>query len=140
MDYEFKGFPLVASLSKMTKTQNNARYVENKLLSVILGEIAVATTGGGVLQAYLKTPKAQYFSGEVFDGRIIMGQKSTSFDFEEQDLKLQFPGSTQPRSLVEGTDYEIEEGQIVFKKKLSQTGSYKPVSYTHLTLPTKRIV
>ena len=127
MDYEFKGFPLVASLSKMTKTQNNARYVENKLLSVILGEIAVATTGGGVLQAYLKTPKAQYFSGEVFDGRIIMGQKSTSFDFEEQDLKLQFPGSTQPRSLVEGTDYEIEEGQIVFKKKLSQTGSYKLV-------------
>ena len=127
MDYEFKGFPLVASLSKMTKTQNNARYVENKLLSVILGEIAVATTGGGVLQAYLKTPKAQYFSGEVFDGRIIMGQKSTSFDFEEQDLKLQFPGSTQPRSLLEGTDYEIEEGQIVFKKKLSQTGSYKLV-------------
>ena len=75
----------------------------------------------------MKTPKAQYFSGEVFDGRIIMGQKSTSFDFEEQDLKLQFPGSTQPRSLVEGTDYEIEEGQIVFKKKLSQTGSYKLV-------------
>ena len=88
MDYEFKGFPLVASLSKMTKTQNNARYIENKLLSVILGEIAATTTGGGVLQAYLKTPKAQYFSGEVFDGSIIMGQKSTSFDFEEQDLKL----------------------------------------------------
>ena len=66
MDYEFKGFPLVASLSKMTKTQNNTRYIENKLLSVILGEIAVATTGGGVLQAYLKTPKAQYFSGKKF--------------------------------------------------------------------------
>ena len=81
MDYEFKGFPLVASLSKMTKTQNNTRYIENKLLSVILGEIAVATTGGGVLQAYLKTPKAQYFSGEVFDGSIIMGQKSSSFAF-----------------------------------------------------------
>ena len=125
MDYEFKGFPLVASLSKMTKTQNNARYIENKLLSVILGEIAATTTGGGVLQAYLKTPKAQYFSGEVFDGSIIMGQKSTSFDFEEQDLKLIYPGSTTPRDLVEDTDYEIIEGQIVFKKRLNTTGSYK---------------
>ena len=125
MDYEFKGFPLVASLSKMTKTQNNARYIENKLLSVILGEIAATTTGGGVLQAYLKTPKEQYFSGEVFDGSIIMGQKSTSFDFEEQDLKLIYPGSTTPRDLVEDTDYEIIEGQIVFKKRLNTTGSYK---------------
>ena len=125
MDYEFKGFPLVASLSKMTKTQNNARYIENKLLSVILGEIAATTTGGGVLQAYLKTPKAQYFSGEVFDGSIIMGQKSTSFDFEEQDLKLIYPGSSTPRDLIEDTDYEIIEGQIVFKKKLNTTGSYK---------------
>ena len=125
MNYEFKGFPLVASLSKMTKTQNNARYIENKLLSVILGEIAFATSGGGIVQAYLKTPKAQYFSGEVFDGRIIMGQRSSSFDFEEKDIKLQFPGSSQSRALVEGTDYEIEEGQIVLKKRLSQTGSYK---------------
>lgn len=125
MDYEFKGFPLVASLSKMTKTQNNARYIENKLLSVILGEIAFATSGGDIVQAYLKTPKAQYFSGEVFDGRIIMGQRSSSFNFEEKDIKLQFPGSSQSRALVEGTDYEIEEGQIVLKKRLSQTGSYK---------------
>ncbi len=125
MDYEFKGFPLVASLSKMTKTQNNTRYIENKLLSVILGEIAVATTGGGVLQAYLKTPKAQYFSGEVFDGSIIMGQKSSSFAFEDKDIKLTFPGSSQARDLIEGSDYEIFEGQIVFKKRLTQTGSYK---------------
>ena len=125
MDYEFKGFPLVASLSKMTKTQNNTRYIENKLLSVILGEIAVATTGGGVLQAYLKTPKAQYFSGEVFDGSIIMGQKSSSFAFEGQDIKLTFPGSSQARDLIEGSDYEISEGQIIFKKRLTQTGSYK---------------
>ena len=125
MDYEFKGFPLVASLSKMTKTQNNARYIENKLLSVILGEIAVSTTGGGVLQAYLDTPKAQYFSGEVFDGSIIMGQKSTSFVFEEQDIKLVYPGSNTPRDLEEDFDYEIIEGQIVFKKRLTATGSYK---------------
>ena len=124
MDYEFKGFPLVASLSKMTKTQNNARYLENKLLSVILGEIAVSTGGAGVLVAYLKTPKAQYFSGEVFDGRVIMGQKSTSFDFEDENLKLVLPNKSEQK-LVNGVDYDIEQGQIVFKKRLSRTGSYK---------------
>ena len=55
MDYEFKGFPLVASLSKMTKTQNNARYVENKLLSVILGEIAISPriTESNLFSTYL---------------------------------------------------------------------------------------
>ena len=31
LDYEFKGFPLIASLSKITKTHNNLRYIENKM-------------------------------------------------------------------------------------------------------------
>ncbi len=125
MDYEFKGFPLVASLSKMTKTQNNALYIENKLLSVILGEIASVVSGPMGLQAYLKTPKAQYFAGEIFDGNVIMGQKSSSFDFEDIDLQIIYPGSNQPRNLVEEQDFDVESGQILLKKRLNQTGNYK---------------
>ena len=125
MDYEFKGFPLVASLSKMTKTQNNALYIENKLLSVILGEIASVVSGPMGLQTYLKTPKAQYFAGEIFDGNVIMGQKSSSFDFEDIDLQIIYPGSNQPRNLVEEQDFDVESGQILLKKRLNQTGNYK---------------
>ena len=48
-----------------------------------------------------------------------MGQKSTSFVFEDQDIKLVYPGSSTPRDLEMDVDYEIIEGQIVFKKRLT---------------------
>ena len=42
-----------------------------------------------------------------------------------RDRKLTYPGSSTTRDLVEDTDYEIIAGQIVFKKRLNTTGSYK---------------
>jgi hypothetical protein len=45
LDYEFKGFPLIASLSKITKTHNNLRYIENKILNTALGNIRVSGPG-----------------------------------------------------------------------------------------------
>ena len=49
LDYEFKGFPLIASLSKITKTHNNLRYIENKILNTALGNIRVGGGGGGIV-------------------------------------------------------------------------------------------
>ena len=117
LEYEFKGFPLIASMAKMTKVQNDIRYMENKLLSAILGE------GVGTVVGYLLPSKQQNYAGEVFDGSLVMGQKSSNFSFGDVQLQLTYPNNNKV-NLTRNVDYDIEKGQIIFKKRLNLPGEY----------------
>ena len=117
LEYEFKGFPLIASMAKMTKIQNDIRYMENKLLSAILGE------GELPLVSYLLPSKQQNYAGEVYDGSLVMGQKSSNFSFGEVQLQLTYPNNNKV-NLTRNVDYDIEKGQIIFKKRLNLPGEY----------------
>ena len=117
LEYEFKGFPLIASMAKMTKVQNDIRYMENKLLSAILGE------GVGDVVSYLLPSKQQNYAGEVFDGSLVMGQKSSNFSFGDVQLQLTYPNNNKV-NLTRDVDYDIEKGQILFKKRLNLSGDY----------------
>ena len=124
LDYEFKGFPLIASLSKITKTHNNLRYIENKILNTALGNIRVGGGGGGIdgLVPILSQDQ-QFFTGQKFGGKIILSQKSDLQVFESINLFLKGPGNSR-RTLVEDVDFYVESGQIVFKNKISRAGLY----------------
>lgn len=117
LEYEFKGFPLIASMAKMTKIQNDIRYMENKLLSAILGE------GELPLVSYLLPSRQQNYAGEVYDGSLVMGQKSSNFSFGEVQLQLTYPNNNKV-NLTRNVDYDIEKGQIIFKKRLNLPGEY----------------
>ena len=123
LDYEFKGFPLIASLSKITKTHNNLRYIENKILNTALGNIRVSGPGDltGLIPTY--SQDKQYFTGKNFGGKIILAQKSELQVFESIDLTLKGPGNSN-RTLVEDVDFTVESGQIVFKNRISRPGLY----------------
>ena len=124
LDYEFKGFPLIASLSKITKTHNNLRYIENKILNTALGNIRVGGGGGGIdgLVPTLSQDK-QFFTGQTFGGKIILAQESELQVFESINLSLKGPGNFS-RTLVEDVDFYVESGQIVFKNRISRAGLY----------------
>ena len=117
LEYEFKGFPLIASMAKMTKIQNDIRYMENKLLSAILGE------GELPLVSYLLPSRQQNYAGEVYDGSLVMGQKSSNFSFGDVQLQLTYPNNNKV-NLTRNVDYDIEKGQIIFKKRLNLPGEY----------------
>ena len=123
LDYEFKGFPLIASLSKITKTHNNLRYIENKILNTALGNIRVSGPGDltGLIPTY--SQDKQYFTGKNFGGKIILAQKSELQVFESIDLTLKGPGNSST-PIVEDVDFTIESGQIVFKNRISRPGLY----------------
>ena len=120
LDYEFKGFPLIASLSKITKTHNNLRYIENKILNTARGNIRVE--GDGDLVPILSQDQ-QFFTGQKFGGKIILAQKSDLQVFESINLSLKGPGNSR-RTLVEDVDFYVESGQIVFKNRISRAGLY----------------
>ena len=39
LEYNFQGFPMIASISKLTKIQSDIRYIENKVLTQILNAV-----------------------------------------------------------------------------------------------------
>ena len=124
LDYEFKGFPLIASLSKITKTHNNLRYIENKILNTALGNIRVGGGGGGIAGLFpTLSQDEQYFTGQQFGGKIILAQKSELQVFESINLSLKGPGNSNT-TLVEDVDFYIENGQIVFQNRISRAGLY----------------
>ena len=124
LDYEFKGFPLIASLSKITKTHNNLRYIENKILNTALGNIRVGGGGGGIVDLVpILSQDQQFFTGQKFGGKIILSQKSDLQVFESINLFLKGPGNSR-RTLVEDVDFYVESGQIVFKNRISRAGLY----------------
>ena len=124
LDYEFKGFPLIASLSKITKTHNNLRYIENKILNTALGNIRLGG-GGGSIEDLVPTlsQDQQFFTGQRFGGKIILAQKSDLQVFESIDLTLNGPGNSS-KTLVQDDDFTVESGQIVFKNRISRAGLY----------------
>ena len=122
LDYEFKGFPLIASLSKITKTHNNLRYIENKILNTALGNIRVGSRSIVDLVPTLSQDQ-QFFTGQTFGGKIILAQESDLQVFNSIDLTLNGPGNSN-RTLVEDVDFTVESGQIVFKNRISRAGLY----------------
>ncbi|HKK11933.1 MAG TPA: hypothetical protein VJ945_03825, partial [Flavobacteriaceae bacterium] len=68
LDYHYKGYPLVASLTKMTQMQADVKTTESEVLSAMSRGVLtkeVSFTNYGTL---LQTKKSAFFNGEMFDG------------------------------------------------------------------------
>ena len=123
LKYNFYGFPVVASLAKLTKIQADIRYIENKVLT----EVLTAILGGGSItsfQALLVTKKPVFYTNETVDAAVVMGKKDKSFKPNAIDLFISREGSEQKTSLIEGTDYKFFEGEVVLSRKFSSAGTY----------------
>ena len=78
LDYHYKGFPLVASLTKMTQLQADVKTTESEVLSSMLaGKLKVEASLTN-FDAIVVPDKTAFFSGENFTGRIILGKKDNT--------------------------------------------------------------
>ena len=108
LEYHYKGFPLVASLTKMTQLQSDIKTSESEVLSQMLaGELSsqVSMTNYTTL---METSKSAYFNGEQFDGQIVLGRKDASTKPKRVELTLD------GRPLKED-QYVIEDGKVKLK-------------------------
>ena len=75
LDYHYKGFPLVASLTKMTQLQADIKGNESEVLSSMLaGKLKVEASLTN-FEAIVVPDKTAFFNGENFTGKIILGRK-----------------------------------------------------------------
>ena len=65
LNYNFYGFPVVASLAKLTKIQADIRYIENKVLNEIITSISGKGNNFNTFQTLLETSKPVYYTTDV---------------------------------------------------------------------------
>ena len=115
LNYNYQGFPLIASISKLTKIQSDIRYIEDYIYSQVL----LAINGTNTLNSYttLLEGRSSYYTTDVVDASIIVGKKDAAFVFDEIDLYL-----NDNRLLP--SEYNQERGRIILNKRILTPGQY----------------
>ena len=118
LDYHYKGFPLVASLTKMTQLQSDIKTTESQVLSNMLQGTLSSEVSMTNYTTLMETSKSAYFNGEQFDGQIVLGRKDASTKPSRVELTLD------GRKLSEN-QYSIEDGKVKLKIGTGGVGEHK---------------
>ncbi|MEA1785503.1 gliding motility protein GldM [Arenibacter sp. GZD96] len=119
LNYHFEGFPVVASLTKITQLQADIKATEQEALKAMLeGQLTseIAMTNYTTL---LEQEKSAYYQGEKFTGSIVLGRKDASTRPNEVNLTLD------GRKLNEGADFVIEDGKVKLLVSAGSAGDHK---------------
>ncbi|MEH6682177.1 MAG: gliding motility protein GldM [Sediminicola sp.] len=112
--YHYEGFPLVASLTKITAIQADVKATEQDALKAMLEGQLTSEVSMTNYTTLLEQEKSAYYQGEKFTGNIVLGRKDATT--RPNEVKLTLDG----RKLTEGPDYVIEDGRV---KLLVSAGS-----------------
>ncbi|EAR17031.1 hypothetical protein RB2501_09015 [Robiginitalea biformata HTCC2501] len=106
INYHYEGFPLIASLTKITSLQSDIKATEEAALKAMLqGELTsqVSLTNFSTL---LESEKSAFYAGEKFNGSIVLGKTDKTAKPVRAELTLD------GRKLAEGKDYQLKEGGV----------------------------
>ncbi len=114
INYHYEGFPMVASLAKLTALQADVKATEEDALkSMLEGELTDQVSLKNFATSLLAS-KSAFYAGEKYDGKIVISKTDNSSKPVRADLKLD------GRKLSEGKDFKLEAGGV---KMLISTGA-----------------
>lgn len=119
LNYNFEGFPLIASLTKLTQLQTDIKSNSSQLLSKILAGQQASALSFSQYTTLLESPKSAYYTGEVFDGAIVLGRVDDKTVPNRAELTLD------GRKLDKGKDYSFEGGRVVLSITAGNAGEHK---------------
>ncbi|MBQ4912905.1 gliding motility protein GldM [Maribacter sp. MMG018] len=106
INYHYEGYPLVASLAKLTSLQADVKATEEAALkSMLEGELTSQVSLKNFATS-LSATKSAYYAGEKYDGKIIISKTDNSSTPVRAELTLD------GRKLTEGKDYKLEAGGV----------------------------
>ncbi|WP_242082453.1 gliding motility protein GldM [Aestuariivivens sediminis] len=118
LEHHYKGFPLVASLTKMTQLQADIKTTESEVMSTMLQGTLTGEVSMTNYTTLLETTKSAYFNGETFDGQIVLGRKDATTKPNRVELTLD------GRPLTE-SQYTIEDGKVKLNVGTGNPGEHK---------------
>ena len=119
LEYNYKGFPLIASLSKFTKIQSDIRSVEYDILNYVESIISAKAGGLNNYGTLLESTKSAYYTNTVVDAKIVAGRTDSGFKPDREDLEIDGV------KLRKGFDYDVKDGGIVLNRRFSSAGEKK---------------
>ena len=105
LDYHYRGFPGIASLTKLSAMQSDAKAIESSLLNALIGNTYQASASYSKYQAIVVLDKNAYFQGETVTGKVVLGR----YDANTTPTKFVGPG-------------KIENGQAVISLTAGSVG------------------
>lgn len=122
--YNFVGFPLIASITKLTQMQNDIKTIENEVLSAMLQGSLVDQVSLDNYKAIVLADKTAFFNGENFTGKVVLGRvdENTQFDkvtvngqevtkMEKGQVVLDFPAGNVGEQNLKGEIIFTENGE-----------------------------
>ncbi|WP_115462089.1 type IX secretion system motor protein PorM/GldM [Winogradskyella aurantiaca] len=93
LDYNFKGFPAIASYTKITAMQNDVKVTETNMYNLFLGNTLDEAVTLKNYQAIVLADKSAFFAGEQFSGKVVLGKyanvKPTAMSVGGNDINVE---------------------------------------------------
>lgn len=145
LEYNFEGFPLVASLTKLTQMQSDAKAAESEILSSMLSGQLQSEVSLTNYEAIVIPSKTAFFSGENFTGTVVLGRVDKTLQFDKVvingreveniqagQVKLSFPAGNVGEQKIEG-ELQFQEGDSIVTIPVNQT-------YTVIPKPNSAVI
>ncbi|WP_410878859.1 gliding motility protein GldM [Myroides sp. DW712] len=78
LNYNFQGFPAIASLTKLSTMQNDAMILEHEIYNSLLGNTLSQAASMRNYAAIVIPEKSAFFAGEQFKGKVVLGRYDKS--------------------------------------------------------------
>lgn len=118
LNYHYEGFPLIASLTKLTQLQADVKTAKSEVLSKMLSGQQAAALSFSNYSTIMDVEKSAYYSGETFNGAILLGRTDASTVPQEVNLTLD------GRPLTED-QYTVQGGRVVLNVGAGSPGDHK---------------
>lgn len=133
MHYHFEGFPLVASLTKITQLQADIKTTEQEVLKSLLEGNLTAAVSLKNFATSLNASKSAFYSGEKYDGKIIISKTDKTSTPVKAELTLD------GRKLTEGRDYRLEAGGVQMLISAGSAGDHEVAGMLYFMQDGKEI-
>ena len=111
LDYRYKGFPLVASLTNLTQMQADIKNTEADIVADLLGDKLEEALSLSNYKGIVALDKNAYFSGEKVTGKVVLGRYDATMEPDNVTLN--------------GNDYtNIQAGQVIIDMPAGNVGSH----------------
>lgn len=125
LNYHYEGFPLIASLTKLTQIQADIKNTKSELLQKMLAGQTASALALSNYNTFMDVPKSAFYPGETFNGAILLGRTDSRTVPQREDISLD------GRKLIRDKDYTIEGGRIVLNVGAGSPGDHKITGFLY---------
>ena len=116
--YNYEKFPLVASLTKITKIQSDIRNVEYEILNSLIQKTQKRKLDLGGSDTLLEVEGSAYYTNSLADPAVLVGRTDPNFKPDIIDLKIDGVP-------LKESERKVENGKIILNKRFSKPGIKK---------------